>query len=86
MSAADPAPLRLHAVLTDLGDVIARLDRRGHTLPARLDVALGDRCWVAQILADPLYRPLTGSGDTPVNALEDLHAQAQTLNWRKVRR
>ena len=76
----------LNAILLDLGEVIARLDRRRHTLPARLDVALGDRCWAAQILADPLYRPLTGRGQTLVEALEDLHADTQTLSWRKVRR
>jgi len=60
MSAVDSDPLV--TVLGELGEVIARLDRRRHTLSARLDIALGDRCWVAQILADPLYRPLVGTG------------------------
>lgn len=76
----------LGVVLSDVGEVIARLDRRRHVVPARLDLALGDRCWVAQILADPLYRPLAGKGDTTVQALVDLHLQIAGIDWRKVRR
>jgi hypothetical protein len=76
----------LDAVLAGLGDVIARLDRRRHVLSARLDLSLGDRCWVAQILADPLYRPLVGKGDTTIEALVDLHVQTASIDWRRVRR
>lgn len=74
----------LDAVLSDLGEVITRLDRRRHIVSARLDLALGNRCWVAQILADPLYRPLVGKGDTTVEALVDLHVQTTGIDWRKV--
>lgn len=82
----DAAGASLDAVLVDLGEVIARLDRRGHVLSARLDLALGDHCWVAQILADPLYKPLVGKGDTTSEALIDLHTEAARIDWRKVRR
>jgi hypothetical protein len=82
----DTAGQPLDAVLAGLGEVIARLDRRRHILSARLDLALGDRCWVAQILADPLYQPLVGKGDTTADALVDLHAQTTGIDWRRVRR
>ena len=84
--ATDCVNRSLEAVLAEFGEVIARLDRRRHILSARLDLALGDRCWVAQILADPLYQPLVGKGRTTAEALVDLHAQIEGINWRRVRR
>ncbi len=82
----DAAGSQLDAALVYLGQVIARLDRRRHVLSARLDLALGDRCWVAQILADPLYKPLVGKGDTTLDALVDLHNEVARIDWRKVGR
>ena len=76
----------LYTVLVEIGDVVARLDRRRHTIPARLELSVGEGCWVAQILADPLRRPLIGTGPTPPAALEDLHEQTSEIDWRNVSR
>lgn len=83
---ADAFDQPFDTVVSDLGEMIARLERRRHVVSARLDLALREGCWVAQILADPLYRPRVGKGDTTVEALIDLHLQTAGIDWRRVRR
>jgi hypothetical protein len=72
-------------------DTRRQLDTRRHTTPARLQLSHERRegrsgRWVAQILADPLRRPLLAHAVAPITALHSLSQECATLDWQRVKR
>ena len=72
-------------------DTLRQLDTRRHTTPARLQLTHEQRegrsgRWVAQILADPLRRPLLAHAVAPITALHSLSQECATLDWQRVKR
>lgn len=88
MTLSDPTNERREALIESLETIetlLRRLDQRRHVTPSRLEVSHvhGERRWVAQIMADPLVRPLVGSG---VDAADAMCSLAEELVTAKVRR
>lgn len=64
-------------------DVLRRLDRRRHVVPARLEVSRhSGRHWLAQVMADPLLIPLAATGISPADAICSLAERVVEENWR----
>jgi hypothetical protein len=57
------------SALDALARHIEKLDRRRHVTPARIELSRDGNRWVAQIMADPLTRPVVGTGLDPHDAL-----------------
>lgn len=77
----------LPAALGDIEEAIARLDTRSHDAPARMELSRSPEPavgWVAQLIADPLRRTLTGTGRTPPEAICVLAEATYGIDYRKV--
>ncbi len=68
----------------ELAALIERLDQRPHVTPARLELSRLNGEWLAQIIADPLHKPIVGRGPYIAFALAQL--LEHKIDWRQVRR
>lgn len=78
----------MSTLLAPVAEALQRLDQRRHVSPARLELSheRSTGVWVAQIIADPLRRPLVGTGEIPETAIGRLAGHIDALDWRKVKR
>ncbi len=65
---------------------LARLDERRHGCSARLEVSREGGQWVAQVIADPLCKPVAAGGASPADAIRSLTLALGRIDWRRVRR
>lgn len=69
---------------------LLRLDQRRHATPARVEISFINeplrRIWLAQIMADPLPKPVCGVGASADDAIAMLVNNINKINWRSVRR
>lgn len=72
--------------LAAVAGALERFDERRHVTPARLEISQLDDRWVAQLMADPLPVPMTGTGPSHERALQELVDELDALDWRRVRR